>query len=93
MIHEGVKGLRVNGDEEAVKDDEEDDEEDDDEDEEPYMATPERNRLLRGLAKSQWAEKELEGYGRAGVSGGMDESVKVECEVCEGPFFFFFFSF
>lgn len=47
-------------------------EEEEEDDEEPYMATPERNRLLRGLAKSQWAEQEVEGGHGA---------VKVECEV------------
>lgn len=52
-------------------------EEEEEDDEEPYMATPERNRLLRGLAKSQWAEQEVEGGHGA---------VKVECEVRQEEF-------
>jgi hypothetical protein len=47
------------------------------EDEEPYMSTPERNRLLLGLASSQWSASTGE---ILGTNEQLDD-VKVECEV------------
>ncbi len=58
----------------SLEEKEDDDEEE--EEEEPYMEIAERNRLLLGLASSQWASSSAE------VGGGpMMENVKVECEV------------
>jgi hypothetical protein len=56
------------------------DEREDDEDE-PYIPTPERNRMLRGIVKSQLLETDA--FPDRSVPGGKKErgSIKIECDV------------
>lgn len=53
----------------------------DDDEDEPYIPTPERNRMLRGIVKSQLLETDA--FPDRSVPGGKKErgSIKIECDV------------
>jgi hypothetical protein len=87
----------LTGDDQEEDDDEDDedqdekqgDDSDDDDDDEPYIPTPERNRMLRGIVNTQLLESNAfpfrpsQGGGGGGGGGGGKKrsSLKIECEV------------
>jgi hypothetical protein len=85
-----------NGDDDGGSDDDDEDGDEDDEDDEnsrgeggeddedePYIPTPERNRMLRGIVKSQLLETDA--FPDRSVPGGKKErgSIKIECDVSQ----------
>jgi hypothetical protein len=85
-----------NGDDDGGSDDDDEDGDEEDEDDEnsrgeggeddedePYIPTPERNRMLRGIVKSQLLETDA--FPDRSVPGGKKErgSIKIECDVSQ----------
>lgn len=70
-------------DDDAGDDNDEDQDEggEDDDEDEPYIPTPERNRMLRGIVKSQLLETDA--FPDRTTAGGKKErgSIKIECDV------------
>ena len=87
-----ASGSSTNDDDEEGEDEDEDqgndqdgDDESEGDDDEPYIPTPERNRMLRGIVNTQLLESNAFPLRSSEGGGKKRSSLKIECEVNPSP--------